>query len=64
MEGVDDFGQDERLRISPVVSWWLDDDRRLGLRLQYNYDALASRSDEHSLWLQVNLALGSSEEVR
>lgn len=64
VEGVDDFGQDERLRISPVVSWWLDDARRIGLRAQYNFDSIASRDDEHSLWLQLSLSLGSSEEVR
>jgi hypothetical protein len=64
VEGVDDFGQDERLRISPVVSWWLDDERRIGMRLQYNYDALASRDDAHSLWLQFNIALGDTGEVR
>jgi len=64
VEGVDDFGQDERLRISPVVSWWLDDARRIGLRAQYNFDSIASRDDEHSLSLTLNLSLGSSEEVR
>jgi len=64
VEGVDDFGQDERLRVSPVVAWWLDDARRIGLRLQYNCDALASHAAEHSLWLQLNLALGSGAEVR
>ena len=64
VEGVADFGQDERLRISPVVAWWFDDARRVGLRLQYNYDAPAGSGDEHSLWLQVNVALGSGQEVR
>ncbi|MDP3851364.1 MAG: hypothetical protein Q8Q59_12725 [Luteolibacter sp.] len=64
VEGVDDFGQDERLRVSPSVSWWFDEARRIGLRAQYNYDSIASHNDEHSLWLQLNIALGSSEEVR
>ena len=64
VEGVDDFGQSETLRISPVVSCWLDDARRLGLRLQYNYDSISSRDDEHSLWLQLNISLGSDQEVR
>jgi hypothetical protein len=64
VEGVDDFGQDERFRISPSLSWWLDDARRIGLRCQYNYDSIAGREDGHSLWLQVNIALGSDEEVR
>ena len=60
VEGVDDFGQDERLRISPTIAWWFDDARRIGLRAQYNYDSIASRDDEHSLWLQLNIALGST----
>lgn len=64
VEGVDDFGQDERFRISPTVSWWFDDARRIGLRAQYNYDSIASHDDEHSLWLQLNIALGSNVEVR
>jgi hypothetical protein len=64
VEGIDDFGQDERLRISPAVSWWFDDARRIGLRAQYNYDSIASHDDEHSLWLQLNIALGSNVEVR
>jgi hypothetical protein len=59
VEGIDDFGQDEMLRVSPVISCWWDEDRRVGLRVQYNYDALSSREDEHSLWFQLNLALGA-----
>lgn len=64
VEGIDDFGQDERFRISPGISWWFDDARRIGLRAQYNYDSIASHDDEHSLWLQLNIALGSNVEVR
>lgn len=59
VEGIDDFGQNETLRISPVVSCWWDEERRVGLRVQYNYDALSGREDEHSLWFQLNLALGT-----
>jgi hypothetical protein len=64
LEGIDDFGQDERFRISPAVSWWFDNARRIGLRAQYNYDSIASHEDEHSLWLQLKIALGSVDEVR
>jgi len=59
VEGIDDFGQNETLRVSPVVSYWWDEERRVGMRVQYNYDALSSREDEHSLWLQLNLTLGT-----
>ncbi len=64
VEGIDDFGQDERFRVSPSLAWWFDEGRRIGLRAQYNYDSIASSDDEHSLWLQLNIALGSAEEVR
>lgn len=64
LEGVEDFGQDGRFRVSPTVSWWLDSGRRIGLRAQYNFDSIRGAGDEHSLWLQLNIALGSSNEVR
>lgn len=64
VEGIDDFGQDERFRVSPAVTWWFDDARRIGLRAQYNYDSIASHDDEHSLWLQLSISLGSDVEVR
>ncbi len=63
LEGVDELGLEERLRISPAVTWWIDGDRRLGLRTQYNYDRVASEN-EHSVWFQLNIALGSRVEVR
>ena len=62
--GVDDFGQAERFRVSPAVTCWLDTDRRLALRTQYNYDRIDSREDEHSLWFQLSIALGCRDEVR
>jgi hypothetical protein len=64
VEGIEDFGQDERLRVSPNVSWWLDDSRRVGARVQYNYDRISGADDEHSVWFQLNIALGSVGEVR
>ena len=64
VEGISEFGQDERLRVSPNLTWWLDNDRRIGLRTQYNYDAFGDGGDEHSVWFQVSIALGSSTEVR
>lgn len=64
VEGIDDFGQEQRLRISPSVSWWFDEARRIGMRAQYNYDSISSHQAEHSLWLQLNIALGSSVEIR
>lgn len=63
-QGVDDFGQDERFRISPSVAYWFDDGRRIGVRAQYNHDMLSGGRNENSIWFQLNIALGSSEEVR
>jgi len=62
--GIDDFGQDARWRVSPAVTWWTDESRRIGLRTQYNFDAIDDHRDEHSLWIQLNIALGSTAEVR
>jgi len=62
VEGIADFGQDERFRVSPSISWWFDEERRIGLRTQYNFDAIDGGDDEHSLWFQVNMALGCGEE--
>jgi hypothetical protein len=64
LEGVDDFGQDGRFRISPAVTWYPDPSRRLALRVQYNFDSPDHGDDGHSLWFQLSLALGSSVEVR
>ncbi len=64
VEGIDDFGQDGRFRISPSVTWYPDSGRRIGLRTQYNFDAVKGADDGHSLWFQVNIALGSTGEVR
>lgn len=64
LDGVADFGDDERFRLSPTVSCWLDKARRVGLRAQYNFDSVSGADDEHSLWLQLNLSLGSGGEVR
>jgi hypothetical protein len=63
VEGIEALGLDERWRVSPVATWWLDSNRRAALRLQYNYDH-TDAGDEHSLWLQVRLSLGRGDEVR
>lgn len=63
LEGVDELDLEKRFRISPAVTWWIDDNRRVGLRTQYNYDRIDGQS-EHTAWLQLNIALGSRVEVR
>lgn len=64
LDGTADFGQDERFRLSPTVACWLDKARSVGLRAQYNFDSIRGADDEHSLWLQLNITLGSRGEVR
>jgi len=64
LDGVEDFGEDERFRLSPTVSCWLDKSHRVGLRAQYNFDSVRGAQDEHSVWFQLNIALGSTTEVR
>lgn len=64
VEGIDAFGLEERLRISPAIACWADSGRRVGMRVQYNYDNLESGDDEHSVWFQINIALGTVSEVR
>lgn len=64
LEGVEDLGLEERFRVSPAVTYWLDEQRRVGVRTQYNYDRFAGGPEEHSLWFQLNVSLGTNQEVR
>ena len=60
--GSDDaIGSAERLRISPAVTTYLDNHRRVMLRAQYNYDDIAHAENEHSIWLQLGLNWGGPE---
>lgn len=64
VEGNHSVGLDETIRISPAVTWWLDDAKSIGLRTQYNLDTVRHGDDDHALWFQLNISLGSGEEVR
>ena len=59
--GIDDFGLDERWRISPAITWSLNGERNAYLRLQYNYDHSSDFGDEHSVWLGVGINWGGAE---
>lgn len=61
VEGNKNLGTEERFRISPAVTTYLDPYRRALLRLQYNYDDLAHGEDAHSIWLQFGLSFGGPE---
>lgn len=65
VEGISELGLDERFRISPAITWYPDDSRRMSVRLQTNHDRFAGGETNHAVWLQFNLTLGSIEqEVR
>lgn len=61
VEGNDALETEERYRISPVLTAYLDASRRAALRLQYNYDDLGHGEDEHTVWAQVGLHWGGAE---
>ncbi len=61
VEGNDSLETEERYQISPAVTAFLDPNRRVSLRTQYNYDDLADGTEEHSVWLQLGLSWGGAE---
>jgi hypothetical protein len=61
VEGNDALETEERYRISPVVTAYLDPYRRAAFRLQYNYDDLGHGEDEHTVWAQLGLHWGGGE---
>ena len=61
VEGNDELETEERYRISPAITAYLDPYRRVSLRTQYNYDDLADGSEEHTVWVQLGLSWGGAE---
>lgn len=61
VEGNDELETEERYRISPAITAYLDPYRRTSLRTQYNYDDLADGSAEHTVWVQFGLSWGGAE---
>jgi len=60
--GSDDLESEERLRLSPAVTVYLDPYRRTSLRAQYNYDDLMDHGEEeHTAWLQLGVNWGGAE---
>lgn len=53
-----DFYRDQRLRVSPLVSWFVSEFSRV--RLQYNFDRARHLRDAnvHSLWLGFDILIG------
>ncbi len=61
VSGVDAMGLDDRWRISPAMTYFLNDSRTSHFRLQYNYDISDSFGDEHSVWAQFQWTFGGAE---
>jgi len=61
VSGINDFGLDERWRVSPALTWYANQERTLQVRLQYDYDYSQDFGSESSVWLQVGFNWGSAE---
>ncbi len=53
VSGIDEFGMDDRFRISPVLTWYANAERTVQCRLQYNHDISNEFGNENSVWFQV-----------
>ena len=61
VSGVPQADLDERYRISPVVTYYLNRARTLYVRGQYNFDHSNEFGDENSVWVQVGFNWGGGE---
>lgn len=55
VSGIDEFGMDDRFRVSPVLTWYANEKRTLQCRLQYNHDISDAFGSENSIWFQVGM---------
>ena len=60
VSGISAMGLDDRIRISPSITWYLNEARNLQTRLQYNWDHSDDFGDEHSVWFQLGLNFGGA----
>jgi hypothetical protein len=61
VSGIARAGLDERYRASPAVTYYLNKQRTMYLRAQYNYDHSSDFGSEHSVWAQIGINWGSPE---
>lgn len=52
------LGLEDRHRISPAITTFLDKNQRIRARLQYDYNHSDSLPNEHAAWLQIQIAWG------
>ncbi len=54
-------GLDDRFRMSPAATWYVNDARSARFRVQYNYDVSRQFGTDHSVWGQLSLTWGGPE---
>jgi hypothetical protein len=54
-------GLDDRFRLSPGLTYYINDARTLRFRVQYNYDHSNEFGTDHSVWGQVSYTWGGPE---
>ncbi len=54
-------GLDNRFRLSPGLTYYINDARTVKFRVQYNYDHSNEFGTDHSVWGQVSIAWGGPE---
>ncbi len=59
--GARDAGQDDRFRLSPGLTYYLNEARTVKFRVQYNFDHSSEFGDDHSVWGQISLNWGGPE---
>ncbi|MBL9152332.1 MAG: hypothetical protein JNK37_07605 [Verrucomicrobiales bacterium] len=61
VSGIDAMGLDDRVRLSPMITWYANQNRTLQARLQYNWDHSDAFGSESSIWFQIGLNWGGAE---
>jgi hypothetical protein len=61
VSGIDAMGLDDRVRLSPMITWYANEARTLQARLQYNWDHSDSFGSESSIWFQIGINWGGAE---
>lgn len=61
VSGIDAMGLDDRVRVSPMITWYANSARTLQARLQYNWDHSDAFGSESSIWLQIGFNWGAPE---
>lgn len=61
VSGIASAGLDERFRVGPAVTYFLNRNRTMFLRTQFNYDHSSDFGDACSVWAQVGINWGGPE---